>query len=68
MPFVMRFGFANEQWRMSPGVNAFVEFIKTFDEKWELPDDPLFTLSFDEEWEIPASPSFTISFDEDWES
>lgn len=68
MSFTMRFGFGNEQWRMAPGVSSFAEFLKTFDEGWELPDSPNFLLDFDEEWELPASPSFSFSFDEDWES
>ena len=64
----MRFGHGNEQWRSAPGVSGFAEFILAFEEKWEFPDPPIFTLNLDEDWEFPPSPTFNISFDEDWES
>lgn len=61
------FGFANEQWRMAPGVNRFSEFIKTFSELWE-PPSVSFTPSFQEPWEVPDSPTFNLSFAETWET
>ena len=57
-----------EQWRSSPGLSEFVEFVLVLNEPWNMPDAGTAAPQVSETWEFPAGGPPVNVVSEDWES